>query len=240
MRCFAASGGRSGTGGQVVKGGELLSVRNAENASQIDQGLEGNLSLGELSPHSRPDSDFVLGEFNENPVGVSFFALIREDLQTHGGDWFSQGFWALATHRFGNWRMGIRRRWLRLPFSLLYKILYKVVEWACGISLSYTVSVGRRVHIWHHGGMILGARRIGNDVHLRQNTTFGVARRGDPRWLKPVIEDGCDIGAGVVIVGNVTIGPNSIVGANSVVCKDIPPNQIAIGVPAVVKAKNRV
>ena len=51
------------------------------------------------------------------------------------------------------------------------------VEWTCGISLPYTVRLGRRVRIWHHSGMILHARSIGDDVHIRQNTTFGVVRR---------------------------------------------------------------
>ena len=194
----------------------------------------GNPAHGE-----QPQSDKDLGKYNQNPAGISFFALLREDWAEHEKDFLSQGFWAIAVNRFGNWRMGIRNRFLRLPFSIAYKFLYKWVEWTCGISLNYTVKVGRRVHIWHHGGMILGAREIGNDVHIRQNTTFGVARRGDARWMKPVIGDGCDIGTGAVIVGGITIGRNSGVGANAVVTKDVPPNCIAVGVPAVIKPKGQ-
>ena len=80
--------------------------------------------------------------------------------------------------------------------------------------------------------MILGALRIGDDVHLRQNTTLGVARRGDGRWLKPTIGDRCDIGAGAVIVGGITVGHDSAVGANAVVLKSLPPGSVAVGVPA--------
>jgi len=191
------------------------------------------------APADRPESDVILGQFNQNPQGISFWSLIREDLQTHDGDCLSQGFWAISVHRYGNWRMGIGNKILRLPFSLLYKLLYKCVEWTCGISLNYTVIVGRRVHIWHHGGMILGAREIGNDVHIRQNTTLGVARRGDPRWLKPTLGDRADIGTGAVIVGGIFIGHDSVVGANAVVTKNVPPNHIAVGVPAVIKAKKQ-
>ena len=192
---------------------------------------------GSISPDQQPDTDKVLGFYNENPKGISFFALLREDWETHEKDFLSQGLWAIACNRFGNWRMGITPKLLRLPFTLLYKMSYKFVEWTCGISLNYTVKVGRRVHIWHHGGMILGAREIGNDVHIRQNTTFGVARRGDPRWMKPVIGDRVDIGTGAVIVGGITIGHDSGVGANAVVTKDVPPNCIAVGVPALIKRK---
>ena len=185
----------------------------------------------------RPQSDVELGTFNNNPPGISLWALWREDWETHERDFLSQGFWALFVHRFGNWRMGVRPKLLRMPFTLLYKFLYKFVEWTCGISLAYTVKVGRRLHIWHHGGMILGAREIGNDVHLRQNTTFGVARRGDGRWLKPTLGDRADIGTGAVIVGGITVGHDSVVGANAVVTKDVLPNHIAVGVPAVIKPR---
>jgi serine O-acetyltransferase len=208
---------------------------------------EEERSAQALAPHAptthaaardaRPDSDVTLGQFNQNPPGLSLMALLREDLQTHDGDWVSQGFWAIAVHRFGNWRMGIGNKYLRLPFTIAYKFLYKFVEWTCGISLNYTVRVGRRVHIWHHGGMILGAREIGNDVHIRQNTTFGVARRGDPRWMKPIIQDRADIGTGAVNDGGIVIGHDSVVGANAVVTKDVPPNHIAVGIPAANKAK---
>jgi serine O-acetyltransferase len=188
-----------------------------------------------VSRDERPESDLLLGRVNNNPKDIGFFALLREDLRTHDNDLFSQGFWAVAVHRFGNWRMGVPTKLLRLPFTIAYKMMYKWVEWTCGISLAYTVKVGRRVHIWHHGGMILGARSIGNDVHIRQNTTFGVARRNDPRWMKPVIEDRADIGTGAVIVGGITIGHDAKVGANAVVTIDVPPHHIAVGVPAVVK-----
>jgi hypothetical protein len=119
------------------------------------------------SPKKHPIDD-RLGETNQNPPGMGLWALWKEDLRTHEGDLFAQGFWALAVHRFGNARMNIRPKLVRAPFSLLYKILYKFVEWTCGISLNYPVKVGRRVRIWHHGGMILGARSIGDDVHIRQ------------------------------------------------------------------------
>ncbi len=171
------------------------------------------------------------GSRNLNPAGIGFGALLKEDLRTHGGDVFEQGFWAVAVHRFGNWRMGVRPKVFRLPLSLLYRVMYKWVEWTCGITLPYTVRLGRRVRIWHHGGMILHADAIGDDVHIRQNTTFGVARR-DALHQLPVIEDRCDLGCGVVVLGPVRVGHDSMVGANAVVVKDVPPHSVAAGVPA--------
>lgn len=186
----------------------------------------------------RPQPDIDLGRFNRNPEGMGFWALVREDLATHEGDLFAQGFWALFCHRFGNWRMGIHPRLLRLPFNLLFRVMKKVVEWTCGIDLAYTVLVGRRVRIWHQGGMQLGALAIGDDVHIRHNTTFGVKRRGDPRWLKPTIGRGCDIGAGAVIVGGITIGEDSVIGANVVVATDIPPHSLVVAPPPVIRRRS--
>lgn len=172
-----------------------------------------------------------IGDSNGNPPGIGFWKLIREDLRTHDGNWFEQGFWAVATHRFGNWRMGIRWKLFRAPLSLVYICLYKWVEWTCGITLPFTTRLGRRVRIWHHSGMILHARSIGNDVHIRHNTTFGVARR-DENTSIPVIEDGVDVGCGTCILGDVVVGRGSVIGANSVVLADVPAYSVVVGAPA--------
>lgn len=178
------------------------------------------------------------GSTNENPKDISFLALIKEDFITHDKDFFEQGLWAIVLHRFGNWRMNLKPKLLRAPFSILYKILFKIVEWTCGITLPYTVKLGRRVRIWHHSGMILHAESIGDDVHIRHNTTMGVVRIFQNFEL-PIIEDRVDIGAGVCLLGRIRIGHDSVIGANAVVLKDIPPFSVAVGIPArVIKVLN--
>ncbi len=176
------------------------------------------------------------GDRNQNPPELGFLALIREDLKTHDGQLLEQGFWAISVHRFGNWRMGIKPKLVRAPFSIVYKFLYKWVEWTCGISLPYTVKMGRRVRIWHHGGMILNARSVGNDVQIRQNTTFGVART-NRNYELPVVEDRVDIGCGVSILGRITVGHDSVIGANAVLLTDVPPHSVAVGVPAKIRPR---
>ena len=184
----------------------------------------------DASPPPAPAVSVNHGERNMNPAGIGLFALLREDLRTHDGKILEQGFWAVAVHRFGNWRMGLPKV-LRIPCTLLYRFLNRWVEWTCGITLPYTVVLGRRVRIWHHGGMILNAARIGDDVHIRQNTTFGIARK-DQLFHLPTIEDRVDVGCGVAILGNVTVGHDSMIGANAVVLKDVPSFSVAAGVPA--------
>lgn len=169
-----------------------------------------------------PQKKLPKGSTNTNPQEISFLKVIHEDFVTHDSDFFSQGFWALFNQRFGNWRMDIKPKLLRFPFTLFYRMHRKIVQIACGIKLDYTVQVGRRVKLEHFGGMIIGAKRIGNDVILRQNTTLGI-KTLDNLDGKPTLEDGVMIGAGAVIVGDIIIGKGAIIGANAVVFDDIPP-----------------
>lgn len=180
-------------------------------------------------PHRAPQ--LPRGDKNANPEGIGFWALVAEDFRTHDSDILSQGFWTLFWHRFGNWRMSVHPKLLRAPLTLLYRLMFKSCEWFCGIKLSYNVKVGRRVRIDHFGGMILGARQIGSDVILRQNTTLGIAATSDLN-AKPVLENHVDVGAGAVIIGDITIGRGAIIGANAVVTRSVPPLAVVGGVPA--------
>ena len=170
------------------------------------------------------------GRADANPPGLGFWALVAEDRRTQEHGLGSQGFWALLVHRFGNRRMGLPKA-LRVPATLLYRVAYKLVQVLCGIDLPYPVRVGRRVRLEHFGGMILVAEAIGDDVTIRQNTTFGIKRVAGEH-LRPTIGDGVDVGVGAVIIGGVTVGAGATVGANAVVIKDVPPGAVAVGVPA--------
>ena len=191
----------------------------------------GSTSLSANHHHRPHDEPLPAGDRNENPAGIGLLALWAEDFQTHDRNPFEPGFWAVAAHRFGNWRMGVGRKALRAPLSLAYNVSHLAINWLWGIDLGYTVKLGRRVRLWHHGGMVLTARSIGDDVHIRHNTTMGIARRSEVT-KRPTIENGVDIGVGACILGDVTIGHNSVVGANAVVVTDFAPHSRIAGVPA--------
>lgn len=165
----------------------------------------------------------------KNPGDISFWKLIAEDFVTHRRDPLSQGFWAISVHRFGTAVRGVRLRYVRAVLVLIYRVINRVVEWCTGITILHSTEVGRRVHIWHHSGIIINARSIGNEVVIRQNTTIG--ERYDGSAL-PVIENNVDIGCGAVILGNIVVGEYSSIGANSVVLHDVPSRAAVAGIPA--------
>lgn len=171
------------------------------------------------------------GDRNENPHDIGLLALLSEDYRTYDRNLFDPGFWVVVIHRFGNARMGVRLKLLRIPLTIMYKLMFAAIVWLWGISLPYNTKLGRRVRIWHHGGIWLSARSIGDDVHIRHNTTIGLM---NPREVnsKPIIGNRVDIGVGACILGAVTVGDDSVIGPNSVVIRDLPPGSAVMGVPA--------
>lgn len=159
------------------------------------------------------------------------FQNIREDWISHERDIGRQGLWVMAVYRFGRWRYRIRWRVVRAPFSLVYKLMFKVVQILTGIELPCEANIGKRFRIDHFGGIIIsGDAVLGDDVVVRNGVTIGLRRTGVRG--SPVIGNRVDIGAGAKILGPITIGDDVAIGANAVVLKDVPANSIAIGIPA--------
>ena len=159
---------------------------------------------------------------------------IRQDLAAHRGDWGAQGFWALVVYRFGRWRYGVRPVLLRKALSLVYRVLYKLVQIVTGIELPCEVPIGRGFVIEHSGGIVVsGFARFGEHCRIRNGVVVGLARVEDP--CAPQFGDHVDIGAGAKVLGDIRIGSHVRIGANAVVLCDVPDHSIAVGIPAVVK-----
>lgn len=159
------------------------------------------------------------------------FTNVREDWRTYERDPARQGLWVMLVYRFGRWRYAIRPRVVRLPFSFLYRLLKLLSQILTGIDLPCETSVGRRLLFEHFGGIIVsGDTVIGDDVVIRNGVTIGLRRRGAPG--APVIGNRVDIGTGAKLLGRIHIGDDVVIGANAVVLTDVPPNSIAVGVPA--------
>lgn len=159
------------------------------------------------------------------------FKNIREDWRTYDGQLSRQGLWSMAVYRFGRWRYSIRWRWLRLPFSFLYKLLRLFSEMLTGIELPCEATLGRRFRIDHFGGIVISGDAVfGDDCVIRNGVTVGLRQAGQRG--APTLGNRVDIGTGAKILGPIQIGDDVLIGANAVVLIDVPSNSIAVGVPA--------
>jgi serine O-acetyltransferase len=164
------------------------------------------------------------------------FDNIRDDLRAHDGKWGAQGFWAMVVYRFGRWRYSIRPVILRKLCSLIYRVLYKLVQIVAGIELPCEAVVGRSFVIDHFGGIIIsGYAKFGDNCRIRDGVVVGLRRVEEER--APIVGNNVDIGSGAKLLGPIRIGDNVLIGANAVVLSDVPENSIAVGVPAIVKPR---
>ncbi len=113
------------------------------------------------------------------------------------------------------------------PIRVFYRIF---IQWILAIDIPDVTDIGSGLAVYHGMGLVINEKsKIGKNVTIRHNTTIGNSRSGGKC---PIIEDNVNIGANCVIIGDIQIGKNSIVGAGSVVINSIPPNCIAVGNPA--------
>jgi serine O-acetyltransferase len=166
------------------------------------------------------------------PRQPGLLALIKEDWIAHGRDWTRPGFRAIAAYRFGVWRMTVRPKVLRAPLSIVYRWMYRKCRNGYGIEVPYSATIGRRVVIEHQSGIVIhGNSEIGDDCIIRQGCTLGNKTLDRP-FDAPKLGNRVNVGAGAKILGAVTIGDDAIIGANSVVLKNVPAGMIAVGLPA--------
>ncbi len=117
-------------------------------------------------------------------------------------------------------------------FYLLARLTSHWGRFFTGIEIHPGAKIGRRFFIDHGAGVVVGeTAEIGDDVLLYQGVVLGgVSLKKEKRH--PTLGNNVMIGAGTIVLGPVTIGNGAKVGAASLVVKDVPPNSVAVGVPA--------
>ncbi len=135
------------------------------------------------------------------------------------------GLHAVWSYRLMHRLWGRRARFIARAGSQL-------TRWLTGIEIHPGARIGRRFFIDHGMGVVIGETAvIGDDVMLYHGVTLG-GRTRDSGKRHPTLEDGVAVGAGAKILGPITIGAGSVVGANAVVTKDAPADSVLVGVPA--------
>ncbi|MCK2022090.1 MULTISPECIES: serine O-acetyltransferase EpsC [Microbacterium] len=135
------------------------------------------------------------------------------------------GLHAIWAHRVSHalWRRRLR---------FLARANSQLARWFTGIEIHPGARIGRRFFIDHGMGVVIGeTSQIGDDVMLYHGVTLGGRSRSTGK-RHPTLGDGVAVGAGAKILGPVTIGAHSFVGANAVVTRDAPADSVLVGVPA--------
>jgi len=141
------------------------------------------------------------------------------------------GLHAVLLHRPAHWFWTHGLKWLG-------RFTSHVSRWLTGIEIHPGAEIGRRVFIDHGDGVVIGETTvIGDDVTIYQGVTLGGTGK-DVGKRHPTIGNGVTIGAGAKVLGPITVGDHSKIGAGAIVLRDVPPNCTVVGNPGrIVKKK---
>jgi len=164
------------------------------------------------------------------------FARLREDIRTTFAEdpaarsvlevlLCYPGLHAIWGHRLAHWLWTHRLR-------LLARVLSHVSRLFTGIEIHPGATIGRRFFIDHGAGVVIGeTSEIGDDVLMYQGVVLG-GTSTEKTKRHPTLEDHVIVGAGAILLGPITVGEGSRVGAGSVVIRSVPTRTTVVGVPA--------
>lgn len=167
---------------------------------------------------------------------VGVFSRLREDIdnarrhdpaaRSAAGIFFLySGLHAIWNHRLAHWLWNHHAKGLARFVSQLSRFL-------TGVEIHPGARIGRRFFIDHGMGVVIGeTAEIGDDVMIYHGVTLGGTSLAAEK-RHPTIGDHVLIGAGAKVLGPVTIGSHSSIGANAVVVKSAPPDSLLVGIPA--------
>jgi serine O-acetyltransferase len=134
------------------------------------------------------------------------------------------GVHALAFHRLAHrlWRAG----W---PVTARY--VSHVSRFLTGVEIHPAARLGAGLFIDHGMGVVIGeTAEVGDNVTLYQGVTLGgTSIKREKRH--PTLQSNVVVGTGAAVMGAITVGEGTRIGAGSVVVRDVPPNSVVVGVP---------
>ena len=137
------------------------------------------------------------------------------------------GVWALGLHRAAHWLY-------EAELFFLARLINHIARWLTAIDIHPGAKIGRNLFI-DHGFTVIGeTAEIGDNVTIYQCVTLGGTSPDDGVAGKrhPTILHGAIIGSGAQVLGPVTVGARSRIGANAVVTRDVPEGAVMVGIPA--------
>ena len=126
-----------------------------------------------------------------------------------------------------------------INLKLLARWVSQVFRSLTGIEIHPGARIGSNFFIDHGMGVVIGeTAEVGNGVTLYHGVTLGGVSLNKGK-RHPTLEDNVVVGAGAKVLGAITIGADSRIGANAVVVKSVPPNSVVVGVPGQVVTRSQ-
>ena len=182
------------------------------------------------------------------PKPLGLFGLIRSDFSR-----FTETF-RLRGQRYSGWQVFLESLFFKAGFQAvlfyrlshwLYRMGLKYLAWfftrlsvtLTGAEIEYNAAIGPGMFIAHPVGLVIGrGTKIGAHVTIFQGVTFGTEELAPHEIGRfPTVGDDCFFFAHAMVLGGISIGNQCVIGANSVVAKDVPDGALALGVPAVIQ-----
>ena len=129
------------------------------------------------------------------------------------------------------WNHRIAHAFYKKKFYFIARCISQISRFFTGIEIHPGARIGRRFFIDHGMGVVIGETcEIGDNVTVFQGVTLGGTGKEKGK-RHPTIQDNVLIATGAKVLGSITIGENSKIGAGSVVLKEVPPNSTVVGIP---------
>ncbi len=152
--------------------------------------------------------------FDQDPAARSSFEIVMT----------YSGLHAIWSYLIANW-------FFKKKMYFIARSISQISRFFTGVEIHPGATIGKRLFIDHGMGIVIGETcRIGNNVTIYQGVTLGGT--GKERGKRhPDIGDNVLIAAGAKVLGNIEVGSNVNIGANSVVLKDVPDYSTVVGIP---------
>ena len=139
-------------------------------------------------------------------------------------------FHAIALHRL------LAHPLYGLGFQFLARLVNQITRFLTGLDIHPGARIGGGFFVDHGMGVVIGeTAEVGENCVLFHNVTLGGTGHHQGK-RHPTLDDHVVVGTGAKVLGNITIGARSKIGAGSVVVKSVPPHSTVVGVPGRVVA----
>ncbi len=143
------------------------------------------------------------------------------------------GLHAIWAHRLAHF-------FYKSKLFFIARVISQISRFFTGIEIHPGAKIGRKFFIDHGMGIVIGETcEIGNNVTIFQGVTLGGTGKEKGK-RHPTIEDNVLIATGAKVLGSITVGENSKIGAGSVVLKEVPANSTVVGIPGKVVIQDGV